>query len=114
DTEQRLEREREAGEDERVLDGLAEDVVAEDLPVVGEPDELAGRADPVVGEAEINRHPERIGDETGEQHERGQDEAVAEDVLLLPPLSEPLEAATPAAQPGRLQGALRDGHATRP
>jgi hypothetical protein len=104
-----LEAEGDAGEDERVLDGLPEGLVGEDVPVVLQAHPAAGRAHPVVGEAEVDRHPEREGDEGREQDERGHDEAVAEDVLLLPPLAEPREAAGPR-EPGRLQNARPDRH----
>ena len=43
------------------------------------------------------------------QHERGQDQAVAEDVLLLPPLAHAGEPAGPG-DAGRLQDARADGH----
>ena len=84
-----MRRERDAREDEGVLHGLPEGLVAEDVAVVRQADEGAGRSDPVVGEAEVDRHPEGEGDERDEQHDGRHDEAVAEDVLLLPPLAEP-------------------------
>ena len=69
DAEHHLQGERDAGEDEGVLDGLAEGLVAEDVAVVRQADEGAGRSDPVVGEAEVDRHPEGEGDERDEQHD---------------------------------------------
>ena len=56
--------------------------------------------------------PNGIGDEAHQQQERGQDQPVAEDVLLLPPLVEPGEAAG-LGEPGRLENARPDRHANR-
>src|SRR5436189_35740 len=101
------------GEDERVVDGLPEDLVAEDVAVVLQPDEAARRPHPIVGEAEVDGHPERIGHEADDEHERGDDQAVTEDGFVLPPLTHTREATGPGA-PGRLKNALADGHVRRP
>jgi hypothetical protein len=67
---------------------LPEGLVAEDVAVVRQADEGTGRPDPVVGKAEVDRHPEGEGDEREEQHDGRDNEAIAEDVLLFPPLAQ--------------------------
>src|SRR5262249_10523277 len=113
DAEHDLEGEGDAREHEGVLERLAEGLVSEDVAIVREADEGAGRPDPVVRQAEVDGHAEGEGHEGDEQHDGRHDEAVAEDVLLLPPLPETRAAAGPR-EPGRFQNAWSDGHASRP
>src|SRR5262249_17947176 len=94
---------------ERVVDGPLEDLVAEDVLEVLQADERAWRPNPVIGQAEVDRHAERVGDEARDQEQRGKDEPEAEDMFLFPPLTQARETAD-VWEPGRLQDARPDSH----
>src|SRR5262249_41878825 len=85
------------------------DLVAEDVLEVLQADERAGRPDPVIRQAEVDRHAEGIGDEARDQEQRGQDEPDAEDVFLFPPLAQTRETAK-RRDPGRLEDARANSH----
>ncbi len=69
--------------EERVLEGGLEDRVVPLLDEVPEPDEGARAAHARVAEGEPDAHHERVGDEQGEQHDRGRQEEGGQQPLAL-------------------------------
>ena len=77
---------RAEGEDERVAHRLPEHGVGEEARVVLQPGEaVLGRAHAGVGQREVDRHEERVGDEERQVEERGGDPEEALHALSLEP-----------------------------
>src|SRR5262249_56927984 len=96
------------GEDEGVLEGLAERVAVPQVDEVAQPDEMARPSDEGVREREVERHRERIGDEQQEDDEGRGDEERAHDALAIEELPRP---PAESGAPGRGGDAnTADGH----
>ncbi len=101
---------RDAREHEGVLEGLTEGIALPQPHEVLDADELAGPADEGVGEGEIHRHHEWIGDQEQQQEQGRCHKHRPEDRLSIePPSHTPGES---RAAPGYRDLAGSDGHAS--
>ncbi len=108
-----LERDRDAGEHERVLEGLAEGVALPEADEVAEAHELAGPPDERVGQGQVEGHHERVGHQEQEEDEGRGDEERPQDRLAVEPAPH-AGGQRPAARDVDLVGPDRHGVATLP
>src|SRR5207253_11273025 len=89
-----LEEGRDEGVDERVLERAEKDRVVQVHAKVFEPDEGAGPSDHLVADRQPDAEDERVGDETGQDHEGGCEQNPRQDVLSLEKPAQPARTAS--------------------